>query len=74
MFNWVTPELFDVLVLANLVLATGLAGVRFTLDMRRSPRELRQQQHDEISRTRIEREFEEFESDDTKPTRNRLEE
>jgi hypothetical protein len=50
-FDFLTPELFNLLILANLALGVLLIIGRFTMDMCRKPpvREQRQQSYDESS-------------------------
>jgi hypothetical protein len=50
-FDFLTPELFDMLIYANLALGVFLIVGRFILDMRRKPpvREQREQIYDESS-------------------------
>jgi hypothetical protein len=50
-FDFLTPELFNLLILANFALGLLLIIGRFTMDMRRKPpvREQRQQNYDESS-------------------------
>lgn len=51
-FDFLTPEIFDMLVIANLVLALVLIAGRFYYDMTRQqpePNQHREQAHDESS-------------------------
>jgi hypothetical protein len=50
-FDFLTPELFDMLIYANLALGVLLIVGRFIMDMRRKPpvREQREQSYDESS-------------------------
>jgi hypothetical protein len=50
-FDFLTPELFDILIYANLALGVLLIVGRFMMDMRRKPpvREQREQSYDESS-------------------------
>jgi hypothetical protein len=50
-FDFLTPELFDTLIYANLALGVLLIVGRFMMDMRRKPpvREQREQSYDESS-------------------------
>lgn len=48
-FGFLTPELFDILILANLALGILLILGRFIIDMRRKAPVQRQQTYDESS-------------------------
>lgn len=48
--DFLTPEIFDRLIIANLLVGVVAAGLRFYRDMKRPlPDERRQQQYDELS-------------------------
>ncbi|MDQ7024673.1 MAG: hypothetical protein Q9P01_20870 [Anaerolineae bacterium] len=51
-FDFLTPEIFNMLVIANLIVGLALIAYRFTHDMQRpipTPEQQRQQIHDELS-------------------------
>ena len=58
--DFLTPELFDRLIITNIVVGLLLAGGRFYMDMTR-PRDHREQTHDEASQPYSQPD------DDTKP-------
>ena len=50
MFEFLTPQIFNMLVIANLLVGLALIAYRFTRDMQRPlPPQQREQAHDEIS-------------------------
>ena len=52
MFDFMTPEIFNMLVIANLLVGLGLIVYRFTRDMQRpvpTPEQQREQVYDEAS-------------------------
>ena len=50
MFEFLTPRVFNILVIANLLIGLALIAYRFTRDMQRPIQpEQREQAHDEIS-------------------------
>ena len=54
-FDFLTPELFNLLIYANLAVGLLLIIGRFTMDMRRKPpvREEREQSYDESSHSHL---------------------
>ena len=54
-FEFLTPEIFDMLVIANLIVALALIAYRFTRDMSQPvSSDQRQQSQDEISTSALE--------------------
>jgi hypothetical protein len=52
MFDFITPQIFNMLVIANLLVGLGLIVYRFTRDMQRpvpTPEQQREQVYDEAS-------------------------